>query len=159
MTLSYPTFYDRIQALRGLNPTSINAKQIPSTDLKGKWIVISGSNSGIGLEAAKSFASWGANLILACRHPLPWELNPAAVVKECKDIAEASHHLSKVEWWEIDMADLDSVEAFCQRWLETGRALDILCNNAGLGSTDKTKMTKDGFQIVHQVRIPTCTKR
>jgi NAD(P)-dependent dehydrogenase (short-subunit alcohol dehydrogenase family) len=159
MTLIRPGFHDRIQALRGLNPISLNAKQIPGTDLKGKWIVISGSNNGIGLEAAKSFASWGANLILACRHPVSWELNPAAVIKECKDLAEASGHLSKIEWWEIDMADLDSVEAFCQRWLETGHALDILCNNAGLGSNDKTNMTKDGFQIVHQVCIRICTKK
>jgi NAD(P)-dependent dehydrogenase (short-subunit alcohol dehydrogenase family) len=147
-------FYYLFQALRGTNSTFVTNQQVPGADLSGKWIVISGANNGIGFEAAKSFAAWGANLILACREPPEWELHPTAAVKECKDLAETQGHSSStIEWWEIDMADLSSVEAFCQRWLESDRVLDILCNNAGVASTSKTRMTKDGFQWVHQVRL------
>jgi NAD(P)-dependent dehydrogenase (short-subunit alcohol dehydrogenase family) len=101
-------------------------------DLTGKWIVISGSNNGIGREAALQFAAWGGNLILACRDPPPRETHPTKVVEECKEKAkEAGHTDTTIEWWELDCAKLGSVEAFAKRWLDTGRALDILCNNAG----------------------------
>ncbi|KAH8697490.1 hypothetical protein BGW36DRAFT_168637 [Talaromyces proteolyticus] len=146
--------YDLFQAIRGANPTFLTPHHVPGTDLTGKWIIISGSNSGIGLEAAKSFATWGANLILACREPASWELHPTAAVQECKFLADAhGHSRSVIEWWEIDMADLASVEAFCRRWLDSGRGLDVLCNNAGVVSTSKTHMTRDGFQLVHQVNF------
>lgn len=148
-------FYDFLQGLRGTNTTFLTEQHVPGTDLTGKWIIISGANNGVGFEAAKSFAAWGANLILACREPPTWELHPTAALKECKDIAEAHGHSSTIEWWEIDMADLNSIEMFCRRWLETNRALDILCNNAGLAASshNNSTMTKDGFQLVHQVRL------
>jgi NAD(P)-dependent dehydrogenase (short-subunit alcohol dehydrogenase family) len=148
---SLPNLNDFFQALRGVNSTFLTEQHVPGTDLTGKWMVITGSNHGIGFEAAKSFAAMGANMILACREPPAWELHPAAAVKECKALSEAQGHSSTIEWWEVDMADIDSVEAFCQRWIKCDRALDILCNNAGLASKSPAIMTKDGFQLVHQV--------
>lgn len=147
--------YDWFQNFRGINNTFLSEQHISGTDLTGKWIIISGSNNGVGYEAAKSFAAWGANLILACREPPTWELHPTAAVKECKDLAEAGGHSSTIEWWEIDMADLNSIEVFCRRWLKSDRALDILCNNAGLAAVanNGSIMTTDGFQLVHQVRL------
>lgn len=101
-------------------------------------------------------ASWGANLILACREPPDWEQHPTIAVERCKEVAEKHGYSSMIEWWELDMADFSSVEGFCQRWLESGRVLDLLCNNAGTAYTAITKakgvpMTKDGFQLIHQV--------
>jgi NAD(P)-dependent dehydrogenase (short-subunit alcohol dehydrogenase family) len=54
------------------------------------------------------------------------------------------------------MTDLASVGAFAKRWLSTGNTLDILSNNAGMGRTASGKLTrtKDGFELVHQVRKP-----
>jgi len=59
--------YDLVQAVRGTNTTFLTDQHVPGADLRGKWIIISGSNNGVGFEAAKPFAAWGANLILACR--------------------------------------------------------------------------------------------
>lgn len=123
---------------------------VPDTDLTGKWIVVSGSNNGIGREAALRFAEWGANIILACRDPPPREIHPTVVVEECLETAKAAGHVTEIEWWELDMASIASVEAFSERWLKTGRALDILCNNAGMGSSpagSATFLTKDGFEV------------
>ncbi|KAJ5899717.1 hypothetical protein N7495_004461 [Penicillium taxi] len=149
------TFNNVFQAARGLNNTVLSERHVQKTDLQGRWVIISGSNNGIGLEAAKSFAEWGANLILACRDPPEGlgELHPTAAVKECKRLAEAQGHISIIQWWKIDMADFKSVETFCERWLKSDRTLDILCNNAGSPSTAKTRITKDGFQLVHQVNF------
>lgn len=150
-TQSFPSPYDFFQALRGVNSTFLTEQDVPGIDLTGKWIIITGSNHGVGFEAAKSLAAMGANLILACREPPAWELHPTAAVKECQTLSKPQGHSSTIEWWEVDMADIDSVEAFCQRWLKSDRTLDILCNNAGLVSESQSNMTKDGFQLVHQV--------
>jgi hypothetical protein len=108
-------------------------EKLPPVDLTGKWIIISGSNNGIGREAALQFASWGANLILACRNPTPaWETQPDAVVEECLQRAKEAGHASEIEWWELDCARLESVEDFAVRWMKTERPLDVLCNNAGM---------------------------
>nr|POE59138.1 retinol dehydrogenase 13 [Quercus suber] len=135
---------------------TIPESKVPGKDLTGQWIIVSGSNNGIGREAALSFAKWGANLILACRNAPAHETQPAAVVDECLSIAKRAGHISEVEWWEIDMANIISIEAFAQRWLATGRPLDILCNNAGMGSSPgggNVFKTKDGFEIIHQVNF------
>ncbi|KAL4920619.1 hypothetical protein BDW62DRAFT_215881 [Aspergillus aurantiobrunneus] len=142
-------------ALRGTNSTFLTPAHVPVPDLTGKWIVVTGSNNGIGFEAAKSFALAGANLVLACRDPPAWELHPAAAVESCRALAHSSGHETTIEWWEVDMADLSSVEDFAQRWIATGRPLDILCNNAGMSPTasDKPVLTTDGLELLHQVNF------
>ncbi|KAI1339200.1 hypothetical protein F5Y15DRAFT_423902 [Xylariaceae sp. FL0016] len=146
--------YDMLQFARGANWTSLTTSDVPGTDLREKWIIISGSNNGVGLEAAKSFAAWGANLILACREPPEWERRPEDAVKECREIAREKGHTSIIEWWELDMASLANVEAFCSRWLQSNRVLDVLCNNAGIADRPVgiPILTTDGFEMIHQVR-------
>lgn len=129
---------------------------VPDVDLTGKWVIISGANNGIGREAAIRFAGWGADIVLACRDPPAKEVHPSVVVQECQESAQKSGKKVEVEWWEVDMADLASVDAFADRWLKATRALDILCNNAGLGSSpggEEIMKTKDGFEIMHQVSL------
>jgi len=73
-------------------------------------------------------------LILACRNPPPHEDHPDKVIEEIRQHLEDSQCGSnpEMEWWEIDYAKMDSVRALGKRWLETGRTLDYLFNNAGL---------------------------
>ena len=129
---------------------------VPDVDFRGKWVIITGANNGIGREAALRMAAWGANIVLGCRNPPPHEIHPEDVVCECLIAARGKGHKDTVfEWWPIDMSDLNSVEAFAKKWLDSGRVVDVLCNNAGMGSspagTGKTFHTKDGFEIIHQV--------
>lgn len=135
----------------------LTSKDVPPIDLRGKWILISGANNGIGKEAAFTFAAWGANLVLACREPRASEGHPLKAVEGCIAAARNNGHAdSVVEWWRYDATDLASVDALARRWLDTGRVLDVLCNNAGVGaspSLDSSKpwLTGDGFEFVHQV--------
>ncbi|KAH7382027.1 hypothetical protein BKA64DRAFT_764344 [Cadophora sp. MPI-SDFR-AT-0126] len=142
------------QFYQGVNPRKLS---IPDADLRGKWILITGGNSGIGRESALQFAKWGANIVLGCRpDPPPREPRPDAVVEELKTTARASgHEHTTFEWWECDMSKFSSVEAFGKRWLETDRPLDILANNAGTGggNTGKPVLTSDGFEMLHQVNF------
>ncbi|CZR65191.1 uncharacterized protein PAC_15091 [Phialocephala subalpina] len=140
------------QALKGTNFRQLT---IPDVDLRNKWIVLTGGNSGVGREAALQFVKWGANIVLGCREPPPHEPHPDAVVEELKAAALDAGHLDTViEWWSCDMSSLKSVEEFGKRWLEKDQALDILVNNAGLGGgVFKTKYTVDGFELIHQVNF------
>jgi hypothetical protein len=79
-------------AVKGMNNRRLTRKDVPIKDLMGKWVVISGSNNGIGREAALFFARCGANIILACRNPPFHEKRPADVVAECKAASQAAGH-------------------------------------------------------------------
>ena len=130
--------------------------QIPDVDLRNKWVILTGGNSGIGREAVLQFSKWGANVILGCRQPPPHEPHPDAVVEECKAAALAAGHPDiVVEWWECDMSNLASVDAFGRRWLAKRTPLDILANNAGIPGSGRgiVKITNDGFELLHQVII------
>lgn len=159
--LSFPEpswAWSRSRAYLGDKSTVLTEKDVPLKNLTGKWVIVSGGNNGIGQGAAKFFAKCGANIIIACRDPPPHESHPETVVVELKQIAKKQgHEKSTIEWWKIDMSKLASVEAFAKRWLDTGRPLDILCNNAGTGSNpgglSKILKTEDGFEFVHQVNF------
>lgn len=121
--LSFPTpssWWVRKQTHKGSKGTTTS---VPDADLTGKWVIVTGGNNGIGREAALQMAAWGANLILACRTPPAHESHPDAVVEECRARAKETGKEIVVEWWEIDMSSLASVEAFARRWNETGRPI------------------------------------
>ncbi|KAL5349223.1 hypothetical protein ACLOAV_005511 [Pseudogymnoascus australis] len=141
--------------MQGLKGTNSRRLSIPDVDLRHKWIILTGGNSGIGLEAALQFVRWGANIILGCRKPPPHEMHPDVAVQNLKAAALAAGYQDTIiEWWECDMASLKGVEAFGKRWFEKDRPLDILANNAGMsGVLGKVQYTCDGFEIVHQVNF------
>ncbi|KAI7430142.1 hypothetical protein KC336_g4955 [Hortaea werneckii] len=173
-----PSWTWRIRKLlQGGNRQLLTRKDVPLRDLSGKWILITGSNNGIGRSAAHFFAECGANLVLACRpNPPAYETRPEDVVAECEVLgreAAKSHGEGKgqrIEVWDVDSSRLSSVVALAERWRETGRGLDVLCNNAGISSSfyagvapsasDERgaegawmRRTGDGFELVHQVNF------
>lgn len=122
----------------------------PDYNCTGRTVVISGSNSGIGKQAAIYFASAGASVVMACRMTATHEQHPEEARKEV--VAAAGVKDDKVEVWEIDCGSLASVERFGKRWAESGRVLDILVNNAGL-SAGQRRITDEGFELTHVVNL------
>lgn len=136
-----------------LGEDSSNHALPPRQDLRGKNVIVTGSNSGIGKEAAYTFALWGAHVVLACRNPPPnVEQHPEDAIKELLQ-RDGKIDSERLEWWEVDFAKLDSIKAFGKRWRESGRVCDILCNNAGMGGVDGRRITRDGHEIVNQVNF------
>jgi NAD(P)-dependent dehydrogenase (short-subunit alcohol dehydrogenase family) len=156
LTIPKPSrFRMYVHHLQGMQNTKLTPTPV---DLSGKWVFISGSNSGIGRRAVLQFASWGANIALACREPPSHELHPSKVVEECQQAAKNAGHVnSTIEWWEVDYGKLSSVEEVTKRWLDTGRPIDLLCNNAALGNLPaggtKFVLTEDGYEVLHQVNL------
>ena len=106
-------------------------------DLNGVVVVVTGANSGIGLEATRELARRGAHCVLACRN---LDKAQAALDDVHGDVAEAS-----LEVIELDVASLASVRLFAEEFSERHGRLDLLVNNAGImmvpfGQTD------DGFE-------------
>jgi NAD(P)-dependent dehydrogenase (short-subunit alcohol dehydrogenase family) len=87
-------------------------------NLTGKNVIITGGHSGIGLEVTKSLSKAGANIIIAVRNT---ELAAAKVTG-----------IKNVELSQLDLSSPESIAAFADRYLESGRPLHILLNNAGV---------------------------
>ena len=95
----------------------------PKSDFSGQTVIVIGSNTGLGLEAARHIARLGASkIILACRVVSKGETAAADITK--------SEHLTKgsIEVWQLDLADFDSVKAFAKRVESLGR-LDAFIQN------------------------------
>jgi NAD(P)-dependent dehydrogenase (short-subunit alcohol dehydrogenase family) len=98
--------------------------KMPIADLSGKSAIITGANSGIGLEAARALAGMGAHVTLACR-------NAAKGEDAKKQIIESTGSLN-VEVETLDCGSFASVRAFLNRWkMRESKRVDILINNAG----------------------------
>ncbi|KAF8166537.1 short-chain dehydrogenase [Mycena galopus ATCC 62051] len=116
---------------------------VVKVDLSGKTVIVLGANTGIGFEASKHFATMNpGRLILACRNQSKGQ---AAV-----DKLKAATGYSKAELWIIDLADFASVKQFANKFEREGGRLDILVENAAIGSS-KYKATKDNWDISLQV--------
>ena len=94
----------------------------------GRTFVITGANSGVGLEAARDLAGRGGHVVLAVRDLEAGERARAAITATgAKGSAEVRH---------LDLADLDSVAAFAKGLSEQleadGRLLNALVCNAGV---------------------------
>ena len=106
--------------------------------LEDKTVVITGANTGIGLETAVDMAQRGAKVILACRSP---EKGKAAV----QVVKERSKN-EAVVFSQLDLASLQSVRDFATSILNQEPRIDILINNAGVMVPPYTK-TEDGFEL------------
>jgi NAD(P)-dependent dehydrogenase (short-subunit alcohol dehydrogenase family) len=108
--------------------SSWTADRIPS--LAGSTIVVTGANSGIGLEAARVFAAKDAHVVLAVRDE-----------KRGQDAAAGIEGSTEVRV--LDLADLASVRSFAESW--TGD-IHVLVNNAGV-MVPPLGHTADGFEL------------
>lgn len=102
----------------GFNATSTTSDVIKGIDLKGKIAIVTGGNTGIGLETVKTLSKAGATVIVPAR-----------------DIEKAKKNLqgiSNVEIEELDLINPDSIDTFAKKFLASGRPLHLLINNAGI---------------------------
>ena len=112
-----------------------SVKDIPSQ--KGKNILITGANAGLGLASARALAGKGAHVIMACRFMPKAEAARDQILGEYPD--------ASLELIHLDLADLSSVRAFAAEVNKKHSQLHVLMNNAGLTSFRRWE-SKDGFE-------------
>ncbi|MBW6533752.1 MAG: SDR family NAD(P)-dependent oxidoreductase [Mariniphaga sp.] len=106
-------------------------------DLKGKVIIVTGGNSGLGYWSVKAFAEKGAEVVLASRSKENGEKAKTEILSEVPK--------GNIIVAELDLADLESVRRFAKNFQQKHSQLDVLLNNAGIMTTPYFK-TKDGFE-------------
>ncbi len=103
----------------GFNAKSTAADVIKGIDLTGgRIVIVTGGNTGIGLETTKTLGQAGATVIVPAR-----------------DVEKAKRNLEGIAHVEIESMDLmvpASIDAFAQKFLDSGRPLHLLINNAGI---------------------------
>lgn len=110
----------------GFGARSTAAEVLRGIDLSGKLAVVTGGYSGLGLETTRALTAAGAHVVVPARR------HEAA--------RDAVGNISGVETDTLDLADLESVRAFAERFLGTGRGIDIMINNAGVMACPETRV-------------------
>lgn len=106
-------------------------------DLSGKVVIITGANSGLGLESTKALAAKGATVVMACRNLSKAEKAKAEVLQKVPN--------AKLDVMQLDNASLESVRNFAAAFKAKYDRLDILLNNAGVMAIPRQE-TADGFE-------------
>lgn len=101
---------------------------IPSQS--GRTVVVTGANSGIGFEAARTLAEAGAHVVLACRNTE-------------RGAAAAQRIDGSTEVRQLDTSSLESVREFAEA---TTGPVDVLVNNAGIMAIEQARSV-DGFEL------------
>ncbi|MCB0743646.1 MAG: SDR family NAD(P)-dependent oxidoreductase [Ignavibacteriae bacterium] len=107
-------------------------------DQRGKVVIVTGSSSGIGFEAAKALTNKNAKVIIAVRNLEKGENAKSKILSENKN--------ADIVLMKLDLADLSSVKSFAEEFKSKFNKLDLLINNAGVMIPPYSK-TKDGFEL------------
>jgi NAD(P)-dependent dehydrogenase (short-subunit alcohol dehydrogenase family) len=108
------------------------------TDMKGKTVVVTGANSGIGFETAAALGAMGARVLVTARNADKGRAAVAALGERIDGAGEAQLVV-------FDLADLSSVRRGAAEIMEQAPRLDVLVNNAGLILTERSE-TVDGYE-------------
>ena len=106
-------------------------------DQSGRTALITGANSGLGLETARALASKGAHVILGCRNVKKGQVAIDDIGTTCPG--------AKLSLQLVDVSSLASVAEAAASVKEQHSALDLLINNAGIMATPRGD-TVDGFE-------------
>ena len=107
-------------------------------DQSGRVAVVTGSNTGLGLETAQALAGAGAEVVLAVRN---LDKGDAAKARILEAHPNATIHLQS-----LDLGSLDSIRNAADEILGRNDHLDLLINNAGVMYTE-WQTTSDGFEF------------
>jgi NAD(P)-dependent dehydrogenase (short-subunit alcohol dehydrogenase family) len=110
----------------GFGATSTADEVLAGIDLTGRLAIVTGGYSGIGLETTRALAKAGAHVVVPARR--------------AESAREAVAGIADVEVDELDLGDLDSVRAFADRFLATGRDIDIVIDSAGVMACPETRV-------------------
>ena len=123
--------------------------ELPKATFQGKTVIVTGSNQGLGKEAARHIARLGAStVIIGCRN-----LESGEEAK--KDIeASTSCHREVIQVWKVDLSSYESVQQFGDRAIKSLPRIDAVVQNAGINTSKYRKAEEDESTIAVNVVSP-----
>lgn len=112
-------------------------------DMSGKVVFFTGSDTGIGYETALALAGVNASIIIANHNSASGQAAAANITRLTGN--------RNVEVEQLDLASFKSIRAVAALVLAKRSTVDIVINDAGMGSAGGTSLTEDGFEEVMQV--------
>lgn len=110
----------------GFGAQSTAQEVLHGIDLTGKLALVTGGYSGLGLETTRALAGAGAHVVVPARRP--------------EVAAQALSGIEDVEVDRLDLGDLDSVRAFAERFLASGRSAEIVIDSAGIMACPESRV-------------------
>lgn len=102
----------------GYDAQTTARQALDGADLSGKIAIVTGGASGLGLATTRALVSAGATVIVSARMP--------------DHARQALAGIERVELAPLDLLDPASISAYAQRFVDSGRPLHLLINNAGV---------------------------
>ncbi len=93
-------------------------------DQSGRIAIVTGANSGLGLETARALAGKGMTVVMACRN--------AEKAEAARTAIQLQYPKTTLPIQLLDLSRLASVRAFARGFAEKYARLDLLINNAGI---------------------------
>jgi len=105
----------------GFGAQTAAADVLAGLDLRGKVAIVTGGYAGLGLETTHALAQAGATVVVPAR--------------SAAKASAALQGMRNVELAALDLLDRASIDAFARSFLDSGRPLHMLVNNAGIMAT------------------------
>lgn len=121
---------------------------LQNVDLKGKTAIVTGSNTGIGLECARQLLDLGVSkLIVAVRNEANGQTARMNLLSGPTSLSD-----STVEVWQLDLQSYESITTFVERTKGLER-LDIVVLNAGISKQFFDLTPSTGHEETIQVNV------
>ncbi|THD01474.1 hypothetical protein B1810_19695 [Panacagrimonas perspica] len=114
-------------------------------DLAGRYALITGGASGLGLGCALELAARGAQVCIA-------DLDSNAALA-AERVIRSAHPAVSVHCEPLDLADADSVRGLADRLLAQGRPIDLLINNAGIYPPSQRALAAQGVELGFAIAV------
>lgn len=119
----------------------------PTSSFSGKAILITGANSGLGLEAAVKFAALGAARLILCIRSL--QRGEAAKAEICR---RAVYDSNNIHLYEVNMETFESVAKLAKTLSAKEPRIDVAVLNAGV-TAPSYALSPEGFEVTLQVNV------
>ncbi|KAL4442102.1 hypothetical protein ABPG77_011363 [Micractinium sp. CCAP 211/92] len=121
----------------GYRTTALEALQ--GADLTGRTALVTGGNTGLGLETCRALAAGGAHVVLCSRSLEAGQAAAEQIRQEAK---------GRISVCQLDLADLRSIQALAAQLASSGPSPDLLILNAGvMALSPGPQRTADGFEM------------
>ncbi|PSR84366.1 hypothetical protein BD289DRAFT_368701 [Coniella lustricola] len=124
-----------------LFPTKPTITEDEVPDLKGKVVIVTGSNTGLGKEIARIMYARNATVYLMARS----QDKTRQAMEDIRESRPTSN--GELKFIRLDLSDLTTIKASVDEFLANETQLHLLFNNAGVGYPEKGATTKQGYEL------------